>query len=62
MQKVRLLLIDEKMQTAEVELEPWLFKQLRITSDLVKRHESKSSLNRCVTEFLAKKDSEEGNS
>ena len=58
MPKLRLLLIDEKMQTAEIEIEPWLFKQLQITSDIVKRHESKSSLNRCVTEFLAKKDKE----
>ena len=58
MPKLKLLLIDEKMQTAEIEIEPWLFKQLQITSDIVKRHESKSSLNKCVTEFLAKKDKE----
>ena len=52
MEKIKLLILDQKMNSAEVEIEPWLFKQLRITSDIVKKHENKSSLNKCVTEFI----------
>lgn len=51
-QKIKVLLLDEKMNTAEIEIEQWLFKQLRITSDIVKKHNSKSSLNKCITEFV----------
>ena len=50
--KLKLLLIDEKMRTAEIEIEPWIFKQLNITADMVKTHKSKSAFNREVTKFL----------
>ena len=50
--KVKLLVLDKNMNTAEIELESWQFRSLGITPDIVKKHESKSSLNKCVTEFV----------
>lgn len=50
--KIKLLIMDNKMNTAEIELEHWQYRSLGITPDIVKKHESKSSLNRCVTEFI----------
>lgn len=53
-QKLKVLIIDKDMCTAKIELERWLFKQLNINAAEVKKHTSKSSLNREVTEFLTK--------
>lgn len=53
-QKLKVLIIDKDMCTAEIEIERWLFKQLNINAAAVKKHNSKSSLNREVTEFLTK--------
>ena len=52
MEKIRLLLIDEKMNSIIVELEPWQFKQLHINKDDIKKHKSRSSLNKSVATFL----------
>lgn len=50
--KLKILIIDKDMCSVEIEIEPWLFKQLNIEAAAVKKHESKSSLNREVTNFL----------
>lgn len=51
-EKLRLLVVDEKMRTAEILIEPWIFRQLGITADIVKTHKSKSALNTEITKFL----------
>lgn len=50
--KLKILIIDKDMCSVEIEIERWLFKQLNINAASVKKHTSKSSLNREVTEFL----------
>jgi len=51
---IKLLLIDEKAQSVEVELSLIQFKSLNIEKDKIKKNIKKSDLNRAVTEFLNK--------
>lgn len=57
MRKLKLLVIDNKMNSVEVEIEEWVFKQMGISPKDINQNKSKSALNRSVTEFL--KNSEE---
>jgi hypothetical protein len=47
-----LMIIDSKMNTVIVELEPWQFKQLQIKTEDVKKHKSRRALNAEISEYL----------
>jgi hypothetical protein len=50
-ENIKLLIIDKDMCTVEIEVEKWLFRQLNINSDAVKKHTSKSALNKRLLIF-----------
>lgn len=52
---IHLLVVDEKMNTCELSLEPWQFKQLQIKNENVKKHKSRRALNEEITIFLNSK-------
>lgn len=52
MKKLRLLIIDEKMRSVEIDIEPWLFRQLNINADKVIAHPNKTALKKYVAEFV----------
>lgn len=52
MEKIKLLVIDEKMNTARVEVGLEILKQLGVIKENVKKHSRKSHLNREITSFL----------
>lgn len=52
MKKLKLLIIDEKLRSTEINIEPWLFRQLNINAEHVKENKNKTALNKTVTEFI----------
>lgn len=52
MDKIRLLVIDEKKSTIEIEVDKYQFKRLGIDVSQLKGHKYKSELNSTVTNFL----------
>lgn len=52
MNKIKLLIIDEKMTSVEVEMNNQQFQLLGIDKTKVKEHKYKSELNSTVTKFL----------
>lgn len=52
MDKIRLLVIDEKKSTIEIEIDKYQFKRLGIDVSQLKEHKYKSELNSTVTNFL----------
>ena len=53
---VRLMVIDEKMNSVILDLEQWQFKQLAIKPENVVKHKSKRALQMDITEFISKSD------
>lgn len=51
-EKLKLLIIDKDKNTVIVDVDRWLFERLQIKNNTIKQHESKSSLNKEVTDFL----------
>lgn len=52
MDKIRLLVIDEKKSTVEIEVDKYQFRRLGIDVNQLKEHKYKSELNSTVTNFL----------
>lgn len=52
MKKIRLLVIDEKKNSIEIEVDSFQFQRLGIDTKQVKEHKYKSELNTTVTNFL----------
>lgn len=52
MKNIRLLLVDEKMNTVEIEIEQWQFRNLGIKQENVKKHKSKTALNKEIADFI----------
>ena len=49
---VKVIIIDEDMNSIRVDMDQWLFERLRIKKENIKINSSKSALNREVTDFL----------
>ena len=54
--RITLMVIDEKMNSVILDLEPWQFKQLAIKPEQVVKHKSKRALQMDITEFISKSD------
>ena len=52
MKVIKLLIIDEKMNTTEIEINSLQFKSMGIDLSKVKKHSKKRDLNVSITEFL----------
>lgn len=52
MDKLKLMMIDSKMNSYIVELEPWQFKQLNVDLEKVKRHKGKRELHHEIANFI----------
>lgn len=54
MKTLRLMIIDEKMGTTEIEINKLQFQSLGVDLSKVINHESKRELNKTITKFLEK--------
>lgn len=51
---LKLMIIDEKMRTIEIEINSLQFQSLGIDLSKVKEHEGKRELNNTITDFINK--------
>jgi hypothetical protein len=54
MKTIKLIIIDEKMNSVEVEINSLQYKSMGLDLSKVKKHEKKRDLNMTITEFLEK--------
>lgn len=52
MKTIKLLIVDEKMRTTEIEINPFQFQSLGIDLTNVKEHDKKRDLNITITDYL----------
>ena len=52
MKVIKLLIVDEKMNTTEIEINSLQFKSMGIDLTKVKKHSKKRDLNITITEYL----------
>lgn len=52
MAKIRLLVIDQKMNSVDVEMEDWQFKNLGIKAENIKKHSGITALKKDISAFF----------